>query len=256
MDAGVVEFKLCDKAFECETCEFNAQIRRQPESDERSAGSAPPPSSGGTSGREEPSAEQSFIEALRKRLRPLWKQKFPADRVYHRSHYWLRKQANGTCQFGVDHVAANLIHPVLSIVFPHAPLTVQRHDPFCWIVLTGGALPLRSPVDGVISQYNDDLKAHPFLLNTDPYEGGLILNIKLDDKKRGFSNFRQSAEAQTQIEQQIAEVEHSFLQAYHRSRPAVGTTLFDGGVRLENIEGILGPELFVDAVNGAINSAL
>jgi glycine cleavage system H lipoate-binding protein len=253
MDAGVVEFKLCDRAFECESCEFDSLIRRQREFDEQAAFSSPP--SRNAAGREARSAEELFVDSLRKRLAPLQGQRLLEDRLYHRSHYWLRPETDETYQFGIDHIAANLIHPVLSIVLPNAPFAVRRHDPFCWIVLTGGPLPLRSPVDGVILQYNEDLKRHPSLINDEPYERGLIMNVKLGDRKRGLSNFLRSEEAAKKIGQQFEDVKQAFLQAFRQSKPTAGATLFDGGVRLENIEVILGPPLFLNAVDRAMNSA-
>ncbi len=257
MDAGIVEFKLCNKAFECETCEFDSVVRQQPDLSERSTGITSSPSS-----LKEPSSleavppEQAFMDALRKRLMPLWKQPLPSDRQYHRSHYWLRRETDDTFQFGIDHIAANLIHPVLSIVVPVTPFAIQRHDAFCWLILPGGALSLRSPIDGVIMQYNDGPRRDPSLLNREPYHGGQLMNIRLEGKKRGLSNFKRVEETQKEIEQQMADVEHSFLQAFRHCKSSVGTTLFDGGVRLENIESILGPQLFVDAVSRTMNLAL
>ena len=257
MDAGVVEFKLCNKAFACEACEFDAVVRQQPDLFERPAGIASsPPSLKDMSGPEAVPPEQAFIDALRKRLTPLWKQQLPADRQYHRSHYWLRRETDDTFQFGIDHVAANLIHPVLSIVMPVTPFTIHRHDAFCWLILPGGALSLRSPIDGIIVQYNDALKRNPSLLNREPYHGGRIMNIRLEGKKRGLNNFKRPEDVQKEIGQQMADVEHSFLQAFRHGKSSVGATLFDGGVRLENIDSILGPQLFVDAVNRAMNLAL
>lgn len=257
MDAGVVEFKLCDRAFECESCKFDALIRRKPESDQRSDAALPSGSTSGLhAGREALSAEQLFIDILRKRLRPLQERNLLQDRLYHQSRYWMRRESDDVYQFGIDHIAADLIHPALGVVFPGTSGAVHRHDPLCWIIVMGGTLPLRSPVNGVVLRYNEELKHNPLLLNSDPYEDGMILKIRLEGNKRGFYNFRQSDEAQRQIEGQLAEIERSFLQAFHQGKPPVGTTLFDGGVRLENIEGILGAQTFFDTVSGIMNSAL
>lgn len=254
MDAGIVGFKLCDQIFECDTCEFNAIIK-QHKHESSQALSTPSIGKDSTTTNRNMSAEEIFTTAIKKRFAPLYAHEFTDNRMYYKGHFWIKRIDGGKSKFGIDHVAANLFHPVLSIVFPKAPFVIHRNDPFCWIILTGGVVTLRSPIDGTILHYNAKLQHQPGLLNTDPYGEGLIMELSSHIKMPGFGKITSAIDAQNLVEQQVSHIEYSLLQALRHNISDVGTTLFDGGIGLENVERILGPQLYVTVVNQVMNSA-
>ena len=147
MDAGVTGFKLCDQEFQCDSCEFNNTVQKRqlgtvkPQNEEESAVSL----------EEEPmTADALFRNTLKKHLEGLRTTVVPQDRMFNRSHYWIQENETGTYRIGINHILANFFQPILSIVVSKAPSSIRRHDPFCWIILPGGAITLRAPIDATI----------------------------------------------------------------------------------------------------------
>lgn len=244
MDAGVTGFKLCDFQFQCETCEFNKSVTRlhanpvMPQRDQKTQS---------ISKKKTLTAEEIFKHTLRKNLENLSSVNLPKDRMYHRNHYWVHQNDENEYRIGIDHILANFFKPMLSIVYSKAPINIHKHDPFCWIILPGGALTLRSPFEATILRFNPALQHKPNLLNAEPFENGWIMDITA--KNKSFNGFTPSSNSNQHMERALQNIEHFFVQAYRHHHPSVGTTLFDGGTTLMNIESILGSKVYLEVVS-------
>jgi glycine cleavage system H lipoate-binding protein len=244
MDAGVTSFKLCDLEFRCETCTFNMKITQQ--NKERKMSYAPQEMQLSTDGKAM-TADAFFNNILKTRLDHLRTINIPQDRIYSRGQYWIQQNATGNYRVGINHILANFFQPILSIVISKAPANIHRHDPFCWIILPGGAVTLRSPLEATITRFNPALQQKPNLLSAAPFDDGWIMEITA--KSKGLSNFPSSADSQRLMKRTLHNVEHIFKQTFRHLQPAAGTTLYDGGVSLSNIERIFGPTIYREVVN-------
>jgi glycine cleavage system H protein len=243
MDAGVTEFKLCDQELRCESCSFNTNILQEQESK-----NIPLQNKSDASGQERAlTAEVLYKRALTKKLDNLRTFKAPKDRMYSRSHYWIQQNGPGEFRIGINHILANFLRPVLSIVISKAPFNINKHDPFFWIVLPGGAMTLRSPIDATIRRFNPALNQKPSLLTNVPFDDGWIMEV--NTKSKVLNGFVPSHESHPLMNRTLKNVEHSFIQAFRHLHQTAGTTLFDGGVDIENIENILGPKVYLSVVN-------
>ncbi len=248
MDAGVTGFKLCDQKFHCEFCEFNNTIQK------RQLGTV-------NSRNEEESVilmegkamttDTIFRNTLKNYLEGLHAVVVPQDRMYNRSHYWVRENETGKYRIGINHILANFFQPILSIVISKAPLIIRRHDPFCWIILPGGAITLRSPVDATICKFNPALQQKPNLLGMSPFDEGWIMEITT--KTKGLHGFSSAQDSRQNTERTIRSIEHSFAHAFRHDHPSAGTTLFDGGIGVNSIESILGPKVYTEVVNRIVH---
>lgn len=160
MDAGVLNFKLCDRHLDCEHCLLDAAIRgAQILLEHGAAGGTAAPSLGGV--------------------------EFPDDRLYGDGHTWLRPRegAAGRMRFGLDSLAAALIACPKRIRWQPVSHVVQG-DLLCAIEMEGGVLNVSSPVaaDGVT--HNRALDDDPQLLITDPYARGWIAELSLIEDDR------------------------------------------------------------------------
>jgi glycine cleavage system H protein len=244
MDAGVTEFKLCDKEFCCDTCTFNTNFVQQHKDTTTSPFQDDLKSM--TDGRTM-TADSYFNTVLKKRLDTLRNVPIPQDRIYNRGQFWIQQNAAGNYHVGINHILANFFQPILSIVMSKAPANIHRHDPFCWIILPGGAITLRSPIDATITRFNPALQQVPNLLNTAPFTGGWIMEITA--KSKGLNSFASSTDAHRLAKQMLHTIEHIFKQTFQRLQPTVGATLYDGGIGLATIESILGPTVYREVVN-------
>jgi glycine cleavage system H protein len=244
MEAGVSEFKLCDQEFRCESCEFNTTVTQQRLSNTQSSNQQ---HSHVPLGSRAMTADSYFSQTLKTNIENLRTASIPDNRMYSRSHFWIQQHESGGYRIGIDHILANFFRPILSIVISKAPLAMHRHDPFCWIILPGGAITLRSPLDATISRFNPALHHKPNLLSTEPFDEGWIMEITT--KPKSLNTFTSPLNTQQHMERTLRNVEHVFTQAYRHLHPPTGTTLFDGGVGVDNIESILGSKIYLEVVN-------
>jgi glycine cleavage system H lipoate-binding protein len=244
MDAGISEFKLCDQEFRCETCAFNMNVTQK--SKEHALPTAQREAHQSANGKAM-TAEAMFNAILKKRLEHLRTVDIPLDRTYSRGQFWIQQSETGSYRVGINHILANFLQPILSIVISKAPANVHRHDPFCWIVLPGGAITLRSPIEATITSFNPALQQRPGLLSAAPFTDGWIMEITA--KSKGLGSVTSSTECQRLTKRTLHSAEHIFKQTFHHLQPSAGTTLFDGGTTMGTIEHILGPTIYREVIN-------
>jgi hypothetical protein len=125
MAAGLVAYKLCDRAFECEACPFDAVMRgRAAEADATSGESVPVP--------------LLAVPA-----------DFPADRRYHPAHTWACTAGPDRLRIGLDAFAAGLASQTTSVVLPPPGSFLERGRAGSWLVDESGPIPLRMPVSAL-----------------------------------------------------------------------------------------------------------
>lgn len=248
MDAGVTGFKLCDQEYRCETCEFNNTIQEKQQAHTVSQDKEVPEDHLHDKAM---TAEAFFKRTLKNHLESLRSVEIPQDRMYNHNHYWIQENEAGKYRIGINHILANFFQPILSIVVSKAPFNICKNDPFCWIILPGGAVTLRSPIDATISKFNPALQQKPNLLGSSPFSEGWIMEIAA--KTKGLNGFSPASESQPRFERVLRNIDHSFVHAFRHHNPSAGTTLFDGGIGMENIESIFGPKVYLEVVNRIVH---
>jgi glycine cleavage system H protein len=244
MDAGIAEFKLCDQEYRCEKCAFNMNVTQQNEQNNISNASQETQPSADS---RVMTADALFKDILKKRLDHLRTVHVPQDRTYCRGQFWIQQNETGNYKVGINHILANFFQPILSIVISKAPANIHRHDPFCWIVLPGGAITLRSPIEATITRFNPSLQQKPNLLNAAPFDDGWIMEITA--KSKGLNSFTSATDSQRLVKRTLHNAEHIFKQTFQHLQPSAGITLFDGGISTGTIESILGPTIYREVVN-------
>jgi glycine cleavage system H protein len=248
MDAGITGFKLCDQEFRCETCKFNDTIQEQQgaraASQEKDMAEVPVSEKAMT-------AEEYFKKTLQSHLKSLRAVEIPIDRMYSHNHYWIQENEPGKYRIGISHILANFLQPILSIVVSKAPFNIRKNDPFCWMILPGGAVTLRSPIDAIINKFNPAMQQRPNVLGVSPFNDGWIMEITA--KTKGLNGFSPASESQPRFERVLRNIDHSFIHAFRHHNPSAGTTLFDGGIGIENLESILGLKVYLEVVNRIVH---
>jgi glycine cleavage system H protein len=247
MDAGLVNYKLCDRGLECDGCPFDVEVRRNRDvaapSVGRKAAATGVPSEGAESSR------TSFSYIVAQRLSELTAQPIPEDVLFHRNHFWMRRSDGDVCRVGISHVAAGLLRPVLSIVRSNAPAPVRLHEPCCWLVVSKGTVTVPSPLEGTMLGFNPALLERPSLLDTDPYGAGWMMEISAKLNGRGLREFFPADNSRSLVQRQVDALQGVFTQAFHHRQPPIGATMFDGGTGMADIESILGTQSYFDVVS-------
>jgi glycine cleavage system H protein len=140
MLAGIVDYKLCDLHFACETCPFEQAMHNRP---------AQQPSPG------------------------------PADSglFFHPRHVWARVEAGGRVRTGLDVFGSRLAGQIYCVQLPAPGTRVTSGAPAWSAVHHEGEIDLAAPVSGVVMEVNEKLLVNPGLVTQDPYGEGWAVVI-------------------------------------------------------------------------------
>jgi glycine cleavage system H protein len=251
MDAGVVDFKLCDLNLCCEGCPFDAQIRQQLRGETRVLFSSSTTSSTSTA----PSASLEAImeQKIAELISPFERPDLPANRFFTPNHLWFLGGGTQTFTVGLDHVALHVLGPVCGVAFPTIPAKVPAHAPCAWVVHELGTVTLKSPVSGTITQVNEILKDAPHLVKKAPYTEGWIFRLQSYSGQSLNLQFLSRDEAAELFRKQANLLKAELLRLMKKKHVALGTTLHDGGTLLENLEDIVGRSSYFELVTRVLS---
>jgi glycine cleavage system H protein len=250
MDAGLVGYKLCDRQYQCDGCLYDTLIRVQSIRHISPGPNLTPDRTGEAasngSGRSPADPIEQILERSSASLRSL---ALRDDRLYHLNHTWIYNDRIESVTVGIDHIAAFFLKPVVGIVLPQIPTHVEQNAPCIWIVMREGTITLRSPVSGTIIRVNKRLRDHPSLVSTDPYNEGWILHIAPNDIAASLEHVRSSSRAVDPYSHDLKSLYGAFRENLHRHFDGVGATLADGGIRLDDLQDILGPQKYYEIIS-------
>lgn len=224
MDAGLVSYKLCNYEYECESCLFDAEMRKS-----------------GPVQKDTAPAEELRTEDKRGRMLPGVMEEY----LYHPGHTWVKSEDGGEgrrsrLRVGVDDFAAKVLPRVKDAILPHQGNAIRQGHVFCWIVCGSNTLPIVAPMSGMVVAANPKLSAQPKLINTDPLGEGWLISVEPSDLERELAGLLKGKLAVSWIASERRKFERlaSLLRwptpppSAPRSEREVGITLADGGERL------------------------
>ena len=191
--------------------------------------------------------QKYFEQSIEDFFQPLLATPLPDDRMYSRSHMWIKNEPTRTATVGIDHVGAYFLRPVVSVVLPQTPSRVEYNSPCAWLVVREGTIALRSAVSGIGTESNTQLLDHPYLLLDDPYSSGWILQIA-ESGKPGTELFK-ADDFTPMFHKEMAAIKEKFSAAFNKIQPAVGSTLYDGGEQVKTIHEILGQRKYFEIMS-------
>ena len=159
MDAGVVDYKLCDRAYDCEQCLFDEVLHGNPTKGSRVALQEQIPLS---------SACVLGCEIA-------------SGLFYDHGHTWSRVEEGGIIRLGVDDFGQRLLGVAYSLSLPQPGTDIRRGDTCCRFTHQAGVAALCSPISGKVKATNPDLASRPTLVNQDPYGKGWLMLIEPTD---------------------------------------------------------------------------
>jgi glycine cleavage system H protein len=102
-----------------------------------------------------------------------------AERRYTKSHEWLTVDGKNVT-VGISDFAQSQLGDVVFLELPAPGRKLAVGETFGVVESVKAASDLYSPVAGRITAVNDQLTAHPELVNSDPYGDGWILKMELE----------------------------------------------------------------------------
>lgn len=104
----------------------------------------------------------------------------PETLRYSEDHEWLRTE-DGEGVVGITAYAADELGDVVFVELPEVGRKLAKGETFGVIESVKTASDLFAPVAGEVVAVNDALGDAPELVNSEPYEGGWMVRLRLDD---------------------------------------------------------------------------
>jgi glycine cleavage system H protein len=216
MTAGLLAYRLCDRAYECERCPLDAAIRgvelKSP-------------------------AIAAAVETLPEPEAAPWG--IRDDRRYHRSCTWLKPVDEGRLRWGLDGMGARLLDRLTSVVLPAAGTRLLQGEAACWLVDDGELIPIMAPVTATVVRTNPSVQKSPGLVTSSPYDDGWFAELRTPNGAGTLTGLCDAAARTEGAARQMARLQQVALR-FLRHDPRVGATLADGGQPITNLRGLLG----------------
>ncbi len=105
---------------------------------------------------------------------------FPDNLKYSKDHEWIRVEGD-VAYVGVSDFAQNELGDIVFVEVTALGQTINAHDIFGTIDAVKTVSDLFLPVGGEILEVNKALESNPELVNSDPYQQGWIVKIKMNN---------------------------------------------------------------------------
>jgi len=160
----------------------------------------------------------------------------PENLRYHTGHTWALSESPDRVRIGMDDFASKLIGKIESIALPQRGRWVRQGQKIWTVFRDGKSVDMVSPIEGTVTDINEDVVKDPKLAQSDPYGEGWLVTVQAPDAKINFRNLLGGALARVWTEE-------SALRLRKRMPIAMASALAqDGGVAVDDITAHL-PEL-------------
>lgn len=221
MQGGVVDYKLCDRDYDCEHCPFDEALQGRvttPVSD------SPVFSAAGPIERD----RLGRVRKSRKEATDIQGSEVAGALFYHPAHTWARIEDGGSVRTGLDDFAQRILGRPYLITLPEPGATL-RFGEGCWhFTHQAGVTVLVAPVSGRVKEVNPALAQQPALLNRDPYGEGWVLLIEPTDLRGCLKRLLYGPKATQWYEREFEKLYEKVSELSNRSGLA-GPTMNDGG---------------------------
>ncbi len=259
MKAGVINFRLCDNAFDCSTCPFDTAMTKALR-------------------RKVPLAEQKEQESWRERMRLRYGDErecrhmlsgrvhykictndfrcdacefdqsldeaelhehlgrpaihrvlgyqVPDNYYYHRGHGWARVEYGGRVRLGLDDFSVKLVGPVDEYRLPTLGQKVEQSDIGFRLARESNEAEVLSPITGTVVAVNHKVLRKPKLSNQKPYTEGWLVVVEPRRLKGNLKNLFFGKEADGWMEREVHRL-HEMVMAEHGPMAATGGAPID-----------------------------
>jgi len=204
MQAGLIDFKLCDRNYDCENCPFDAVMRNK--------------------GRD---GEEGGRGARKTAL--YYGYKFSVIKMIDRQ----------TAQIGINQNAFVLLPASVDLILPEAGTMLKKDDRACTLVTEQGKLDLFSPLSGEVILTNPTALER---INQAWFQEVWLYRQRVKNLEQGLRNMFMGEQARAFLSQQYAHI-FRYLKAEIQGRSGSSMpTQMDGGVPVVPMERIFRPQ--------------
>ena len=116
----------------------------------------------------------------------------PSDRQYTRDHEWVRIDGD-EATVGITDYAADQLGDIVFVELPDVGRTLEGGRPFGVVESVKAVSDLFAPVSGEVVAANDALTSGPELVNSDPYDAGWMIRVRVGSDGTATSDLLDAA---------------------------------------------------------------
>jgi glycine cleavage system H protein len=107
---------------------------------------------------------------------------FPEELKYSKEHVWVRVEGDSAV-IGITDFAQEELGAVSGVELPDEGDEVEQDDSVGSIEARKTVADIYAPFSGVVLSVNEEVLDTPTLLNDDPYDGGWLVEVSLNDRE-------------------------------------------------------------------------
>lgn len=261
MDAGVVQFKLCDKDFDCRSCQFDQAMaesatqqlaQRRQDRNPVAQTVIPVPWENKMHQRfgdrrncplmksnlchqcsfDELLDEQFdfFLTPEKPRVHEVFSIQVPTSSFLHRGHTWVALEAADRVRLGMDDFSQKVLGPATKINLPKIGQRIKANKPFLALERRKEKAKVLAPLDGIIEAVNPKAQERPRAAHDDPYGEGWLFIVTP-------SNLKEDLEEMVFGQCNIAWTESEIIKLLGMLQGAPGIILPTGGTLMDDVYG-------------------
>ncbi len=105
----------------------------------------------------------------------------PSNYRFAPSHEWVLDNGDGTVTVGISDHAQELLGDVVFVELPEVGRSVDAGEEFSLVESVKAASDIYAPIGGEVVEVNEALEDEPETVNSEPFEGGWIVKLKVAD---------------------------------------------------------------------------
>ncbi len=249
MKAGVVNFKLCQNAYDCVSCSFDKAMQKALREDDvfeswrRSMLKKPTAvrwcrhmMAGDVAvrpcGYAYDCARCEFDQTMDYRRLTAFPKKvelfsvsgfaLAADHYYHPGHSWARIEYGGLLRVGMDDFSWRLLGFLDEVRLPEIGTELSLSDRGWSVRREEKVAPMMAPVNGVVVARNYQVMVEPNRVKDDPYGEGWLLMVEPSNSPKAISGLMEGETARTWLRDEVVDLDSLVEEVYEIPLAATG----------------------------------
>jgi glycine cleavage system H protein len=107
---------------------------------------------------------------------------FPEELKYSKEHVWVRVEGDSAV-IGITDFAQEELGAISGVELPDEGDEVEQDDSVGSIEARKTVADIYAPFSGIVLTVNQEVLDNPTLLNDDPYDGGWLVEVTLNDRE-------------------------------------------------------------------------
>ncbi|MEJ2282006.1 MAG: glycine cleavage system protein H [Desulfobacterales bacterium] len=202
---GRIDFRACTHDYQCGNCEFDQYF-----------------------------SDQYMVHAVVRPVNVLDVKGFKLPHGYylHRGHTWVKIEEGSTVRVGLDDFALRLLGPLDRVDAPLMGKQVKQDRDDILLSRSSNTARVQSPISGVVTDVNPELREKGSLANQDPYTDGWVLRLHSDNLRQDLKKLMIGDQASQYLDGEVDRL-------YEVIEEEAGPLAADGGYLGDDIYGNL-----------------